>query len=347
MAEDDSPESEERDDEHELTLEEWHRQRLDELRAAIAANDIDELELLENAFVDLVEDPSDDVIVFGRELVARRPLSDGEWSPKEVTVRAALALAWSKLALARTDAPAENASITRLEYETWLGDLERESGSRASEMFCTMAFELAHDPFCESEIALTFARRALELARTPLDDARARTLIGNELIDLQRFDEAEIVLAAAIRIAPDDRTKWRAQYELAMSAQFGKKHDALLDRLWTPFEDMERKGALAEELCVEFIASELVHHLEAANDPRAIEVQEKVWKAVRALHSGDHPNTLSAQTLLAKVLHHFDHDAKAHTLMVDVERRSRGRSYHEYYLNELARFPDPKLFASR
>jgi tetratricopeptide (TPR) repeat protein len=343
MAENDSLESD--DGERELTLEEWHRQRLDELRAAIVAHDTDQLEILEHAFIDLAEDPSDDVITFGRELVALHPVSGGVWSDSDLTIRATLALAWSRLSRAREDASAENAGDTRHEYETWLGDIERESGSRASEMFCRMSFELAHDPFCASDIALTFARRALELARSPLDDARARTRIGDELITLERFDEAEVVLAAAIRIAPDDMTRWRAQHKLAMSAQFGKLHDALLDRLWTPFEDMDRKGALAEELSVEFIASELVRHLEAANDRRAIEVQEKVWKAVRALHGEDHPNTLSAQTSLAKVLSHFDDDAKAHALMVDVERRSRGRRFHDYYLNELARFPDPKLFA--
>jgi hypothetical protein len=260
------------------------RARLGELRAAERRGTLDSVlpELEAHCFELHTKSISESALTLASAVTEARCRQSGPWASETFSARGNMVGLW----LVRMKTVGEKRAVSvRRAYQRWLARIEEASGGRLSEMLCQLAFWVIVAEVPTDDEGLRLAHRALEVAVSPLDRARAITEVGHALMFVpERHGEAEIALEQAVSWAPNDATRWQAQHHHAYLAHVQKRMGVAIERYLVLFRAMtEVPGAFDTDLGWS-VAVDLIGFMRSARDQRLDEVQ-RAYDAAKVLQA--------------------------------------------------------------
>lgn len=260
-------------------LERHARRRLAELRTAERNGRADDIleELEEDSFDFRSEEVDKDALALAVAIAEARCRRSGPWADATFEARGNTVGIW----LARIRTVGGEALTVRRAYARWLADIEQGCGDRRSEMLSRLAFWVVVANTETDDEGERIARRALDLATTPLDQARALTEMGHALIFVpKRRKEAEASLAEAMSRVQDGPTRWQAQYHHAYLAHVDGKMKVAVERYLSLFRSMVVVPGAIETDLGWTVAVDLLGFMREAKDRRVEDVQ-RTYDAAR------------------------------------------------------------------
>jgi hypothetical protein len=250
-------------------MERFDRDQLVQLRVAMAKGDMSTLDWFEeDCFDDTRTVVRESTVILAAAVTEARVAHSGIWAEETFETRGNMVGVW----LARMKTVGGKALRVRRAYQAWLDRIEAEADARRSEMLSRLAFWIMVADLPTGNEGIRIARRALALATTPLDEARALTEIGYALMGGENR-EAEAALVAAMSRVQDGPARWKAQYHHAYLAHAEREQTVANERYLALFNLMAATpGALETDLGWT-VATDLLGFLRAAEDSRIVEVQ--------------------------------------------------------------------------